>query len=98
MRYHKTIDIRFEVEVEDRSINIMPLLFIIMVENAFKHGVEKLRKDAYVHLRLAATPRLVDFEIENNLDPEETAGTQGLACRTLENDWNWCIRIGTSSK
>ncbi|MEQ8472601.1 MAG: histidine kinase [Marinoscillum sp.] len=71
MRYHKEIAIRFDVDVEDRSVKIMPLLFIIMLENAFKHGVEKLRKDAFVHIRLKATLKLVDFEIENNFDPEE---------------------------
>ena len=35
MRYHKAIDIRFDLDAADRSIQIMPLLFIIMVENAF---------------------------------------------------------------
>eukprot|EP01137_Pigoraptor_chileana_P024134 Opistho-2@91583 len=49
MRYHKEITVRFDVDVEDRRVKIMPLLLIIMVENAFKHGVEKLRKDAFVY-------------------------------------------------
>lgn len=84
MRYHKEIAIRFEVEAEDRSIKIMPLLFIIMVENAFKHGVEKLRKDAFVHIRLKATKQLVDFEIENNFDAEETHGPEGIGLNNLK--------------
>lgn len=84
MRYHKEIAIRFEVEAEERSIKIMPLLFIIMVENAFKHGVEKLRKDAFVHIRLKATTRMVDFEIENNFDVEETGSTEGIGLNNLK--------------
>lgn len=84
MRYHKTIDIRFDIDAEDRSIKIMPLLFIIMVENAFKHGVEKLRKDAFVHIRLKATKQLVDFEIENNFDAEETRGPEGIGLTNLK--------------
>mgnify|MGYP001214343991 CR=1 FL=1 len=84
MRYHKTIDIRFDVDAENRSIKIMPLLFIIMVENAFKHGVEKLRKDAFVHIRLKATMKTVDFEIENNFDTEETVENQGIGLKNLK--------------
>jgi len=84
MRYHKTIDIRFDIEAEDRSIKIMPLLFIIMVENAFKHGVEKLRRDAFVHIRLMATKQHVDFEIENNFDIEETGSSEGIGLNNLK--------------
>lgn len=84
MRYHKTIDIRFEVDAEDRSIKIMPLLFIIMVENAFKHGVEKLRKDAFVHIRLKSSIKNIDFDIENNFDGEDTKGSQGIGLKNLK--------------
>ncbi len=84
MRYHKEIKTRFDVDAEDRSIKIMPLLFIIMVENAFKHGVEKLRKDAYVHTRLKATRQTVDFEIENNFDAEEIGDNIGIGLSNLK--------------
>lgn len=84
MRYHKEITIRFDVEAEDRRVKIMPLLFIIMVENAFKHGVEKLRKDAFVYIRLKATLQHVDFEIENNYDTEEQTGNQGIGLNNLK--------------
>ena len=84
MRYHKEITIRFDIDAEDRRVKIMPLLFIIMVENAFKHGVEKLRKDAFVHIRLKATLKYVDFEIENNFDAEEQDGTEGIGLNNLK--------------
>lgn len=83
MRYHKEITIRFEIDAEDRSIRIMPLLFIIMVENAFKHGVEKLRMDAFVKIHLKATMQHVDFEIENNFDVEDTGGPEGIGLNNL---------------
>ncbi|WP_026968081.1 sensor histidine kinase [Algoriphagus terrigena] len=84
MRYHKEIAIRFEIDAEDRSVKIMPLLFIIMVENAFKHGVEKLRKDAFVHICLKATQQQVDFEIENNFDAEEMSEKGGIGLNNLK--------------
>eukprot|EP01136_Pigoraptor_vietnamica_P039439 Opistho-1_new@10248 len=84
MRYHKEITVRFDVDVEDRRVKIMPLLLIIMVENAFKHGVEKLRKDAFVYIHLKATSQNIDFEIENNFDIEEQVGTQGIGLNNLK--------------
>tara|TARA_R110002020_G_scaffold264952_3_gene479721 strand:+ start:155 stop:949 length:795 start_codon:yes stop_codon:yes gene_type:complete len=83
MRYHKSIDIRFDVAADDRNIQLMPLLFIIMVENAFKHGVEKLRSNAFVHVSLKATKQQLDFEIENNFDVEEMDETEGIGLKNL---------------
>ena len=45
MRYHKKIDVSFNCQIED-DYRVMPLLFIILLENAFKHGVERLRDEA----------------------------------------------------
>ncbi|UFH34516.1 sensor histidine kinase [Flavobacterium acetivorans] len=84
MRYHKEIIIRFDIDTVDRNIKIMPLLFIIMVENAFKHGVEKLRKDAFVYIRLKATLQHVDFVIENNFDADEQSSIQGIGLNNLK--------------
>lgn len=84
MRYHKAIDIRFAVNVEDLKIKVMPLLFIIMLENAFKHGVEKLRKDAFVYIHLRADGKRIDFTIENNFDVEEVEESEGIGLKNLK--------------
>ena len=47
----------------------MPLLFIILLENAFKHGLENLRENAYVHINLKSENNQIFFDIENNFDP-----------------------------
>lgn len=84
MRYHKKIDLKFEADIEDDQLQLMPLLFIILVENAFKHGVEHLRADAYVHLSLKATANSVAFSVENNFDKEEVSAQPGLGLRNLK--------------
>ena len=38
IRYRNKVDIQFTHEI-DSSIEIAPLLFIIFLENAFKHGL-----------------------------------------------------------
>lgn len=84
MRYHKNIAVKFNVDVVDEQVKVMPLLFIILLENAFKHGVENLRKDAFVNLHLKATNKQVEFEIVNNFDEEELKEQQGIGLKNLK--------------
>jgi len=84
LRYHKKIDIQFDTHIADKELKVMPLLFIILVENAFKHGVENLREGAYVHLRLSATKNKLNFEIENNFDPNEPSNETGIGLKNLQ--------------
>ena len=83
MRYHKAIDVKFEVEIED-DYKVMPLLFIILLENAFKHGIENLHKNAYVHLSIKTQNDEVFFEIENNYDIEQPKGNHGIGLENLK--------------
>ena len=84
MRYHKVIDIQFNIEIKDNDYEIMPLLFIILLENAFKHGVENLRENAYVHINLVAYNNEVKFEIENNFDDIHDNQESGIGLRNLK--------------
>ena len=83
MRYHKEIDVKFEAEIED-DYKVMPLLFIILLENAFKHGIENLSKDAYVHININAKNNKVFFEIENNFDIGQPKGGNGIGLKNLK--------------
>lgn len=84
MRYHKTIDVKFNIEMKDNDYEIMPLLFIILLENAFKHGVENLRENAFVCINLVAYNNEVDFEIENNFDVSEDKHEEGIGLNNLK--------------
>lgn len=84
MRYHKAIDVQFNIELNDTNHGIMPLLFIILLENAFKHGVENLRDNAYVHINLIAKNNTIEFEIENNFDASEETHEAGIGLNNLK--------------
>jgi len=84
MRYHKEIDIQFEIDTTEKPVHVMPLLFIILLENAFKHGVENLRENAFVHLKMVANDKQVIFEITNNFDPKEIPATPGIGVQNLK--------------
>lgn len=66
MRYHKEIDVRFICFVDDPEFEVMPLMFINLIENAFKHGVENLRNDAFVHIELSLKEGALNFGVTNN--------------------------------
>jgi two-component system, LytTR family, sensor histidine kinase AlgZ len=86
MRYHKKIDIDFKVNIGE-GYRVMPLLFIILLENAFKHGVENLRNEAFVHIFLTTAADAIHFEIKNNFDtaiiPDVSEG-HGIGLKNLK--------------
>lgn len=83
-RYHKETDIKLQHHIQQDGIKVMPLLFIILLENAFKHGVENLRENAYVHINLIANDDEIHFAIENNFDINEHSKEQGIGLKNLK--------------
>ena len=83
IRYKKTVDITFKQSV-DPNLKVAPLLYIILLENAFKHGVETLSENAYIHLKLSEKQDNIVFEIENNFDPLESNTKKGIGLENLE--------------
>jgi len=84
-RYHKKVEINFKQEIDEGTYQIMPLMLILLVENAFKHGVEKLRSDAFINMTLKANGGRITFDISNNFDPEEVnESTVGIGLANLK--------------
>ena len=83
MRYRKEIDIKFINNISENH-KVMPLLFIILLENAFKHGVENLRENAYVHINLKSEGNQLFFDIENNFDPTIETEHKGIGLNNLK--------------
>lgn len=77
MRYHKEISVDFICAV-DVNRKGAPLLFIILLENTFKHGVENLRENAYIKMNLSTTENEICFTIENNYEKAENQSGIGL--------------------
>ena len=83
MRYHKNVDVVFNCQIEE-NCKVMPLLFIILLENAFKHGVENLRENAFVHIDLVTFENKIQFEIKNNFDNSESTEGSGIGLKNLK--------------
>jgi LytS/YehU family sensor histidine kinase len=83
IRYQKRVDIVFNHDYEI-DYQIAPLLFIIPLENAFKHGVESLTEDAYIHINIKIDASIVHFDIENNFEARESSETAGIGIQNLK--------------
>lgn len=85
MRYQKEMDITFTQDIQEEGYKIMPLLFIILLENAFKHGAENLEKDAYIRINMIANQKVINFSTENNYDESpETKTGEGIGLKNLK--------------
>ncbi|MEM6771345.1 MAG: sensor histidine kinase, partial [Bacteroidota bacterium] len=68
IRLHRQVDISFTKDLADAH-EIAPLLLIVPLENAFKHGVERHREESYLHLEVRTTPEVITFSVRNNYLP-----------------------------
>ncbi len=83
IRYHKNVVITYKHDVKE-GIKIAPLLFIILLENAFKHGVEKIQENAFIHLQMQSKGNQLLCTIENNFDASALSDTNGIGLENLK--------------
>lgn len=69
-----TVDTRFDAP--PHPVQIAPLLFISVIENAFKHGVNS-RKHSFVRIRLSWEADNLVFTAENSNDPKHDTDRSG---------------------
>ena len=67
VRLSKEADIRFEISSIDQEIFIAPLLFISLVENTFKHGLQTISDKSFAHFSLAVQGNDLFFEAINSV-------------------------------
>lgn len=83
IRYQKKVEIRFDHDAKE-GVKVAPLLFIILLENALKHGVEPLTENAYIHLDLKTPGNQIFFTIANNYDPKAPNENEGIGLDNLK--------------
>ena len=69
------VETRFDVR-PDSHTEIAPLIFISLIENAFKHGISPT-KPSYIRICFEESPREVKCEIRNSCYPKTEADKSG---------------------
>ncbi len=83
IRYQKEVDIKFD-KPKVTEARIAPLLLIVPLENAFKHGVETIREGAFIHLSVFTDGGKVVFVISNNFDKQAEETGNGIGLENLK--------------
>jgi hypothetical protein len=76
IRLPEDTDVTFHRQVILPGIKIAPLIFISLIENAFKHGISTT-EPSFVHISITATEHDVTFQIENSNHPKTTEDRSG---------------------
>ena len=79
IRLSQKTDIKFTVSGMNKELFVAPLLFIPLVENAFKHGLNKILADSFAHFSLSVQGNELFFEainsVEKSTENSEKSGT-----------------------
>ena len=67
IRHHKKANIEFLKYLGEEDVKICPMVLIVFLENAFKHGVDDAEGDAFVKLQLETTHNMLRFRVENSI-------------------------------
>ncbi len=72
IRFTDNVDVRFDVQMEQPTAQVPPLLLAAFVENAFKHGMS-YQQASFVHIDIEASATRLHFSCQNSKKPTVTA-------------------------
>lgn len=76
IRLAGNVTLETAIEIENAEAQIAPLLFIALIENAFKHGVSN-NKPSFVRINIRQKEGAVQCEIENSFFPKDQQDKSG---------------------
>ncbi len=88
MRVRYPVDrVKIETDFPTRDavagVKLPPLLFLVFVENAFKHGISYQEK-SFVNVSIRLTDDTIDFSCLNSRHPADTSHREGIGLRNVE--------------
>jgi len=78
------LQVNMQIEVDDPAQSISPLLLLPLVENAFKHGVNEKRYEAWVRLSVVLKNKVLSVDVENAKEKETPVSPEGIGLRNLQ--------------
>ena len=78
IRYGERLDVQMTVINSVSGVEIPPLLFLPLVENAFKHGVSNAVNDSWIHIDVSLKKKILIFKIENSIGNGQRSAENGF--------------------
>ena len=76
IRLPQSVDVKLEKDLEDPHTKVAPLLFISLVENAFKHGISST-EPSFIHMSITQKGNSLCTIIENSNYPKSEKDRSG---------------------
>lgn len=83
IRLKKPLDLQFEVEISDDTQTIAPLMLIVLVENAFKHGIEPAEEASFLNIKLSCQQKRLYCCCENSFEAKDPGKASGIGLQNL---------------
>jgi sensor histidine kinase YesM len=83
IRLKEKFDLSFELEIREEEFKIVPLLLIIFIENAFKHGIERASGKTFLHISLKTKDNKLYFSCHNSFE-SQTKDYIGIGLTNLQ--------------
>jgi len=84
IRYGEGVNIDFKIIGSSYNVNIAPLLILPLVENAFKHGLDKNIGDGFIKIIIEITEeKHLQIFVENSLKGENNHEGEGIGLKNL---------------
>lgn len=76
IRLSNSVDVQFQTSIVNPQLAVAPMLFISLVENAFKHGVSP-SEPSFIHIKIEGTENQIICDIQNSNHPKAASDHSG---------------------
>lgn len=84
MRFSEKLKIEFKHEIDNSETQIMPLVLIPFVENAFKHGASQSVNESYISIHLKIKENELNLSVENSFETQNSDEPQGIGLKNIK--------------
>ncbi len=87
LRLNNEVPISFKISGNTEGVQIVPLILITFLENAFKHGISNNAKDAWINITLEVSGTACVYTVENSRlsqKDEKTKEKSGIGLQNVQ--------------
>lgn len=84
IRFDERLKVDFYFNIDDDNAQILPLLMIPIVENAFKHGAAQSTKNSFIKIDLKVKSGMLQFKLNNSFEYADVETKKGIGLKNLK--------------